>query len=65
MPEMNGLEAIVKLKENPKWKDIPVLFLTGYTDEKILADAKNAGALEVINKPIVASILSDSVKKYG
>ena len=64
MPEMTGLEAIVKLKENPEWKDIPVLFLTGYSDEKLLSDARQAGALDVINKPIIAKKLITIVKKY-
>ena len=64
MPEMTGLEAIVKLKENNQYKDIPVLFLTGWTDDKLLSDAKEAGSLEVIKKPIVASVLLDAVKKY-
>ncbi|MCL2763855.1 MAG: response regulator [Treponema sp.] len=64
MPEMNGLEAIVKVKENEKWKDIPVLFLTGWSDEKLLAKAAEAGALDVINKPIVAPALLENVSKY-
>jgi len=63
MPEMNGLEAIVKLKENPQWKDIPVVFLTGWIDEKLKSDALKAGVLDVINKPIVPSILRECVKK--
>jgi len=65
MPDMNGLEAIVILKENPKWKEIPVIFLTGWKDDKMLSTAMSSGALEVIYKPIVPSILLDCVKKYG
>jgi len=64
MPEMTGMEAIVKLKEMEMFKDIPVLFLTGWSDEKLVADALKAGALAVINKPIVPSVLMDGVKKY-
>ena len=64
MPEMTGLEAIVLLKENPQWKDIPVLFLTGWSDDKLISDAKSAGALEVINKPINSTVLRDSIKSY-
>jgi len=64
MPEMTGLEAIVLLKQNPALKDIPVLFLTGWSDEKLISDAKNAGALDVINKPIVRSALLDHVKNH-
>ncbi|MDR2731502.1 MAG: response regulator, partial [Treponema sp.] len=32
MPEMNGYEAIMKLKSNDKYKDIPVIFLTSMSD---------------------------------
>ena len=64
MPEMTGLEAIVKLKENPAWSSIPVIFLTGMNDEKTKTDGLNAGALEVVTKPIVASVLQDCVKKH-
>jgi len=63
MPEMTGLEAVVKLKENDLYRDIPVLFLTGWTDDKLLTDAKNNGVVAVINKPIVSSVLLDYVKK--
>jgi putative two-component system response regulator len=64
MPEMSGLEAIVKLKEHQEWKEIPVVFLTGWTDDKLVSDALAAGALEVMTKPIVPSVLLDCVKKY-
>jgi len=64
MPDMTGLEAAVKLKENPQWKDIPVVFLTGWRDEKLLEEAGKAGALDVVNKPIVPSVLLGCVKKF-
>ena len=64
MPEMTGIEAAIKLKEDPQYKDIPIIFLTGWIDEKLLADAKEAGALEVISKPIVPSVLLENVRKY-
>jgi len=64
MPEMTGLEAIVKLKENTQFSDIPVLFLTGWTDDKLLAQAEKLGALTVITKQINASVLKENVKKY-
>ena len=64
MPEISGLEAAARLKENSRWKDIPVLFLTSYCDEKLLSEAKNSGALEVINKPFTPSELLECVKKY-
>ena len=32
MPDMNGWEVFDKLKANPLWKKIPVVFLTARTD---------------------------------
>ena len=62
MPEMTGFEAIAKLKENPQWKEIPVVFLTGLEDESLRNDSLKAGALEVVSKPIVKSTLLERVK---
>src|SRR3954466_11132389 len=32
MPDMDGFEVCAKLRENPAWRDIPVIFLTALTD---------------------------------
>jgi len=64
MPDMTGLEAIVKLKENPRWKDIPVIFLTGRSDEEAKNDIEKADALDTVYKPIDAAVLKDCVKKH-
>jgi CheY-like chemotaxis protein len=51
MPEMDGWEVFDKLKANPSWKNIPVIFLTARSDGL----AANAGAMianDYIEKPI-------------
>jgi CheY-like chemotaxis protein len=51
MPAMDGWEVFDKLRANPSWKAIPVVFLTARTDGL----AANAGALiaeDYIEKPI-------------
>jgi CheY-like chemotaxis protein len=51
MPDMNGWEVFDKLKANPKWKKIPVVFLTARTD----GFAEETGefiAEDYIKKPI-------------
>ena len=63
MPEMGGFEAIRKLKENPAQKVIPVVFITGWTNDELIADALKAGALDVLKKPIAPSLLLECVKK--
>jgi len=50
MPEMSGWEVLNIIRENPEWKDIPIVFLTARTDET----AENAGkflADDYIEKP--------------
>jgi CheY-like chemotaxis protein len=32
MPKMSGWEVFAKLKENPNWREIPIVFLTAKTD---------------------------------
>ena len=52
MPEIGGGETVKRIKEILKAKhkpDIPVIFITGYTDSKINLEAKELG--EVIFKP--------------
>jgi len=50
MPDMSGWEVLKRLKENPAWHDIPVIFLSARTDRV----AENAGgflAEDYIEKP--------------
>jgi len=64
MPETNGFEAIAVLKENPDWKNIPVLFLTGYIDEEVLSRIQKSGAIDVVEKAELKTTLLDCVNSY-
>jgi len=53
MPEMNGIETLHELKNNPITKDIPVIMCTGImTSSQNLNAALNAGAVDYIRKPV-------------
>ena len=62
MPDMNGFEACAKLRDNLAWKNIPVLFLTGYIDEEIQSRAAELDALDVICKSEIGSGLLERVR---
>jgi CheY-like chemotaxis protein len=50
MPQMSGWEVFDRIKENPSWNSIPIIFLTARTDRV----AKNAGNFlgeDYIEKP--------------
>lgn len=52
MPDMDGFEVCYTLKRNPKYANIPVLFLTAQTDEENLMTAFQSGAADYVTKPV-------------
>jgi len=51
MPEMDGVEACVRLKGDLHLKDIPVIMITGDTEVSGLTKALASGAVDYITKP--------------
>ena len=64
MPVMKGFDAIVKLKANPEWADIPVLFMTGWDDDMIMTHCFELGALDIITKPFSPVVMLKRVSNY-
>jgi len=62
MPEMNGFEAIEIMKKTPRYKDIPVIFLTAKDDEDSASKGLELGAAEYITKPIFGTLLFKRIK---
>ena len=54
MPLIDGYEVCKKLKENPKTKDIPIIFITAKTDEDSIEKAYEVGGVDYITKPFKA-----------
>jgi two-component system, NtrC family, sensor kinase len=51
MPEMDGYQTCIKLKENLDYKDIPVIFISALTETFNKVHAFNIGAVDYITKP--------------
>ncbi|MEG4343568.1 adenylate/guanylate cyclase domain-containing protein [Microcoleus sp. A003_D6] len=51
MPEMNGYEVCAKLKDSPKTRAIPVIFLSALDDVSDKVKAFDVGAVDYITKP--------------
>jgi putative two-component system response regulator len=62
MPGMNGLEAIKILKNDPRHKDIPVIFLTAISGHDSEYMGLNLGAVDYITKPFTAELLRKRVE---
>jgi CheY-like chemotaxis protein len=57
MPEVDGFTVCRKIKEDPRLKDIPVIFLTAKGGGEALAEGFESGAVMYINKPFTANKL--------
>ena len=64
LPEMNGAEATAHLKANPSTRDIPVLIATAYGAGINTRRALDAGAIEILYKPIDLTTLDNVLRRY-
>jgi putative two-component system response regulator len=64
MPEMNGFEALQKLKSHDQFTGIPVIFLTAISDATIEAQGFELGAVDFIIKPFSAPVLLNRIKTH-
>lgn len=51
MPEMDGLEVCRRIRQNPHWQNLPVLFLTAKSDKESLLEGFRIGGQDYITKP--------------
>jgi CheY-like chemotaxis protein len=64
MPGMDGYEVCQKLKANPEFKDIPVIFLTAMTEKASVIKGFEAGAVDYVTKPFNLTELLMRVKTH-
>ncbi len=57
MPVMNGYEVLGRLKSDARWKDIPVIFLTGREGVESEIKALTLGAVDYMQKPIINELV--------
>ena len=51
MPGMDGVEMCRRIRENPEWADIPVIFLSAADDKELIVRALEAGGVDFVTKP--------------
>lgn len=64
MPEMNGFEALEKLKSDPGYSDIPIIFLTAMTDVSIEVRGFQQGVVDFVTKPFSPPRLINRLKSH-
>jgi len=65
MPEMDGCETAELLRNNPKTREIPIIFITaGLGDECQIFKGYEVGAVDYLTKPIEPAILRSKVMVF-
>lgn len=63
MPGMDGYETMEKIKENPYFADIPVVFLTAESENESEVKGFKMGARDFIRKPFEPSIMVTRIER--
>lgn len=61
MPQMDGTQVLLNLRADPRFTNLPVIFLTGVDDGPAMMSIMTQGASDYIVKPCKASALVEAV----
>jgi len=64
MPVMDGLALTRELRKDRALKDVPVLLLTGEKSDELQKKGREAGANELLTKPLQAAELHAAVRRW-
>lgn len=62
MPNMNGMEFLQKVKQDKKYRDIPVIMQTAATASHQVAEGINSGVFYYLSKPYTKEVFLSLVK---
>ena len=62
MPHANGVELCRMVRSDPRWRSLPVIFITARTEADMVTSAFEAGGDDLVGKPIVPRELTARVR---
>lgn len=65
MPEMNGLEALTKIRSQSKLSQVKVLMMTSENKNERIQEALDKGADEYIMKPLSEDIIIEKINSIN
>jgi two-component system, chemotaxis family, chemotaxis protein CheY len=65
MPEMNGLDLVKQLRQNPEFTSLKVIMVTTETEVDHIVTALEAGANEYVMKPFTTDIIKGKLEMVG
>jgi len=64
MPGMDGVEVCRRIRENPEWRDIPIIFLSAADDKEVIVRALEAGGVDYVTKPFNSAEMLSRVRTH-
>jgi DNA-binding response OmpR family regulator len=65
MPKMNGIEVLKHIRNDSKFKLIPVIMVTSSREERDLVESYKLGANSYVVKPVDFTQFMDAIKILG
>jgi CheY-like chemotaxis protein len=63
LPGISGFELIAQVRQNPPSARMPIVMISGHTNEAMAARAKAAGANAFLTKPFTLAALRSTVER--
>jgi len=64
MPEMDGFETVAQIKSKNETSNIPIIFLTGKSDDISERKGYELGAVDYIKKPFTPTFLLERIELH-
>lgn len=64
MPEMDGFEVCLKLKENPLTREIPIIFISAFEEAEDIVKGFEIGGEDYITKPFIPEVVKVRVRAH-
>ncbi len=65
MPEMNGIDFLLRIKQDPRFANIPLIFVSARAEVSEREKALELGAIDFITKPFVFRDILALIEKYS
>jgi DNA-binding NarL/FixJ family response regulator len=65
MPGLDGFETCRRMKADPRFRDLPVIFMTALSETEHVVEGLAAGGVDYVTKPIIADELIARIHVHG
>jgi CheY-like chemotaxis protein len=65
MPGLDGFETCRRIKADPRFRNLPVIFMTALSETEHVVEGLEAGGVDYVTKPIIAEELIARIHVHG